>query len=491
MRYHIQRKAVLLKTLIFNMEREKIKLRVDRMKDKTDLLALLNDIKADELGDKGYPFTMKQINFYSNPFSIPNSKRYHDFFIAKKSGGLRHISAPVNGLKSIQTYLNIIFQAIYEPSQWAMGFAQNRSVVDNAQMHIGQNYVFNLDLKDFFPSIPQARVWGRLKVRPFNFNQELANVIAGLCCMKVVTEESENYILPQGAPTSPLLTNAICDKLDYKLAKLASHYGLKYSRYADDITFSSMHNVYQKESRFMKALFQIIQEQGFCVNEAKTRLQKKGSRQEVTGLIVSDKVNVTRKYVEDIRNILYIWQKYGLTTAYQRFIGHYKQEKGHVKKGNPNLENVIAGKLDYLKMVKGEDDSTYMRLKRLFDTLMDVPLIGESESAIKYLDTQRIADFEKGLGTKVEMKVSKKGKKYASFVINSEKRRASISKNAEDMKLTDLVISFCENQQKERYYFIHRPFGKSVTEKQKLQSSMTLDEILAKLCETDFDLNIL
>lgn len=473
------------------MDREKIKLRVEHMKDKTDLLALLNDIKADELGDRGFPFTMKQINFYCNPFSIPNSKRYHDFFIAKKSGGARHISAPVNGLKSIQTYLNIIFQAIYEPSRWAMGFAQNRSVVDNAQMHIAQNYVFNMDLKDFFPSIPQARVWGRLKVPPFNFNPELASVIAGLCCMKLVNEDSEKYILPQGAPTSPLLTNAICDKLDYKLAKLASHYGLIYSRYADDITFSSMHNVYQKDSRFMKTLFKIIQEQGFQVNEVKTRLQKKGSRQEVTGLIVSDKVNVTRKYVEDIRNILYIWQKYGLTTAYQRFIVHYQLEKGHIKKGAPHLENVIAGKLDYLKMVKGEYDSTYVKLRKLYNVLMDVPLYGNSETAIKYLDTQRITDFEKRIGTKVEMKLSKNGKKYASFLIDGEKQVATISKNSEKLEFTNLVISLCENQQKERFYFVHRPFGKDVDVKKKKHSSMTLDEILAKLCETNFDLSYL
>ena len=462
------------------------------MKDKIDLLALLNDVKADELGDKGYPFTMKQINFYCNPFSIPNSKRYHDFYIAKKSGGLRHISAPVNGLKSIQTYLNIIFQAVYKPSQWALGFTQNRSVVDNAKVHIGQNYVFNLDIKDFFPSIPQARVWGRLKVRPFCFNQEVANVIAGLCCMKVVTEESERFILPQGAPTSPLLTNAICDKLDYKLAKLAAHYGLKYSRYADDITFSSMHNVYQKDSRFMKTLFQIIQEQGFQVNEAKTRLQKKGSRQEVTGLIVSDKVNVARKYIEDIRNVLFIWQKYGFTTAYYRFVGHYKQEKGHVKKGDPSMENVIGGKLDYLKMVKGEKDSTYLKLRRLYDTLMDVPSVGQAEHSIKYLETQRIHDFEKALGTKVELRQSKKGNKFASFVIGTENHTAVISKNAEQIRIADLQISFCENHQKERFYLIHRPLGKNIDNKQPTHSpSMSLDEILAKLCETNFDMSIL
>ena len=474
------------------MEKDEIRKRAERMKGKADLLALLNDVKADELGDKGYPFTMKQINFYCNPTSVPNSKRYHDFYIAKKSGGQRHISAPVNGLKCIQTYLNIIFQAIYEPSQWAMGFTQNRSVVDNAQMHIGQNYVFNLDIKDFFPSIPQARVWGRLKVRPFNFSKELANVIAGLCCMKVVTEESEKYILPQGAPTSPLLTNAICDKLDYKLSRLAQQYGLKYSRYADDITFSSMHNVYQQDSKFIKSLFQIIQEQGFQVNETKTRLQKKGSRQEVTGLIVSDKINVTRNYTEGIRNVLYMWQRYGLATAYQRFIGHYKREKGHVKKGEPVLENVIAGKLEYLKMVKGEDDSTYLKLKAQYDRLMDVPIVGESEAAIKYLDTQRIPDFEKSLGIKIEVKKTKKGKSFGLFVIGKEKHIATISKNVGEAQLKTLYISLCENQKKERFYFIHWPLGKKAKEaKQTSTPSLNLDEILAKLCESNFDLSIL
>ena len=473
------------------MEREVLIMRVERMKDKEDLLALLNDVKADELGDKSYPFTMKQINFYCNPTSVPNSKRYNDFFIAKKSGGMRHISAPVNGLKSIQTYLNIIFQAIYEPSQWAMGFAQHRSVVNNAQMHIGQNYVFNLDIKDFFPSIPQARIWGRLQVKPFNFNKQLANVIAGLCCMKVVTEESERYILPQGAPTSPLLTNAICDKLDFKLSRLAQCYGLNYSRYADDITFSSMHNVYQKESRFLRTLFQIIQEQGFCINEAKTRLQKRGSRQEVTGLIVSNKVNVTRKYTEDIRNILYIWQRYGLTVAYQKFSKYYKKEKGHVKQGEPTMENVLAGKLDYLKMVKGESDSTYLKLKGTYDTLMNHKHEG-ADGSIKYIDTHSISDFEKNLKTKIEIKKSKKGKQFASFILDGDEKIVSISKNAEDITRDKLFISLCEDNEKKRFYFIHRQMWKRGLEtKRTEENSLDLDEILAQLCNSNFDLSLL
>ena len=471
------------------MEREYIVNRFQRMKNKQDLLILLNELKAEELGDKGYPFTMKQINFYCNPYSIPNSKRYHDFYIAKKSGGKRQISAPVNGLKSIQTYLNVMLQAIYEPSPYAMGFTPNRSVVDNAKVHVGQNYIYNLDIKDFFPSIPQARVWGRLKARPFNLKQSLANVVAGLCCMKVVTEEYEKFILPQGAPTSPLLTNAICDKLDYKLSKLASHYGLKYSRYADDITFSSMHNVYQKGSKFLRELHDIIKEQGFIINEAKTRLQKKGSRQEVTGLIISDKVNVTRKYIEDIRNILYIWERYGLSLAYNLFYDHYKREKGHIKKGEPVLENVIAGKLDYLKMVKGEDDSTYQKLRTRYDTLIDRNR-DNSTNGIKYLDSKFIGDFEKSLECEIEIKKSNKGKIFAFFMQGNQKTMISVSKNISETNKDGLQISWCENADNERFYLLHWPLSRK-KEQIENASSTDLDVILDKLCNSNFDLSIL
>ena len=194
----------------------------------------------------------------------------------------------------------------------------------------------------------------------------------GLCSMKVCGDDGNaRYILPQGAPTSPILTNMVCDKLDRRLAGLAKRFGLHYSRYADDITFSSMHNVYQKDGEFRMELKRIIESQGFTINTEKTRLQKIGSRQEVTGIIVSNKLNVTQKYVRDIRNLLYIWDRYGFGTAYNKFFYKYKEDKGHVKKGNPDLVNVIDGKLNYLKMVKGEDDTTFLRLKHKFDLLVN------------------------------------------------------------------------------------------------------------------------
>lgn len=358
------------------IDRDKIALTVRQMESKEDLLSLLNQLKQEEMRDAGmsdkfHPFTMKLLNYYCNPNNTFH--RYKQFNIKKKSGGMRQIIAPRNASFMLMLrYVNEVFMAIYTPSEYAMGFAEGRSVVTNASMHKGQNYVFNIDLKDFFPSIAQARVWKRLQLEPLCLKRPIANLLAGLCAMRVETVGGgAKYILPQGAPTSPVLTNMICDTLDRRLSGLARRFGLRYTRYADDITFSSMHNVYQESGEFRQELKRIIEGQGFTINEAKTRLQKLGARQEVTGIIVSDKLNVTQKYVRDIRNLLYIWGEYGYGVAADRFLTKYLREKGDVKKGNPNMVNVLSGKLMYLKMVKGDADSVYLRLKSKFDRLVE------------------------------------------------------------------------------------------------------------------------
>lgn len=219
------------------------------MTSREDLLALLNRIKQDEMyengmSDKFHPFTMKLLLYYCNPNNVFH--RYSQFKIKKKSGGFRTISAPRNRSFTLMLrYVNEIFKAVYTPSEFAMGFTEGRSVVTNASKHKGMNYVFNTDIKDFFPSIEQPRVWKRLQLKPINFSQPIANVLAGLCSMRgeKQSDGKYNYILPQGAPTSPIITNMICDTLDRRLAGLAKRFGVNYSRYADDITFSSMHNV--------------------------------------------------------------------------------------------------------------------------------------------------------------------------------------------------------------------------------------------------------
>lgn len=354
------------------MDKETLSTKAHALENRKDLFNFLNDIKADLLGDKSYPFTWKSFRFLSNPKL--NFEQYKSFTIPKKSGGERLISAPCKGLKWFQLCLNEVFKALYTPSPYAMGFTEGRSIVDNARAHTNQNYVFNIDLKDFFPSIDQARVWKRLQRPPFDFCAEVASAIAGLCAMKSEREEKngelvECFVLPQGAPTSPLLTNAVCDKLDRRLHGLAKRFGLHYTRYADDITFSSMHNVYQPSSEFRKELERIIADQHFTINEKKTRLNHCSTRQEVTGLTVGGKVNVTRKYVKDLRAILHIWEKYGLGAAYANFIPRYKREKCQLHRGEPNLVNIIAGKLCYLKMVKGEKDPVYIKLNAQYQRL--------------------------------------------------------------------------------------------------------------------------
>jgi predicted DNA binding protein len=483
------------------MDKNEIATHAIQMKSKKDLLKLLNLIKKAEVEELGFdsssyhPFTEKQLNFYCNPNHTFH--RYRQFKIKKKSGGFRQITAPkTKCFMMMLSAVNEILRAMYTPSEYAMGFTDGRSVATNASIHLGMNYVFNTDLKDFFPSIHQARVWKRLQLAPFNFTIPIANLIAGLCAMKETHRNDDstltfNYVLPQGAPTSPIITNMICDKLDRRLAGLAKRFGLHYTRYADDITFSSMHNVYQNNSPFRKELERIITDQGFTINDTKTRLQKKGSRQEVTGIIVSDKLNVTRKYVQDIRNILYMWDRYGYNVAYSKFFPKYKAEKGHVKKGDPDLINVIEGKLLYLKMVKSGEDTVYQRLFERFCKLADKDNLAQNTNAkgVTYLETSSVSDFEKKNSTKVDIIWSDKGKRYACFMLNEKKHLVSVIKSLtieEEKKKDLLAISSCRDKNNKPFWLIHRHDKEIIAKKMpKLDESniqaINIDELNAEL----------
>lgn len=434
------------------------------MMTRQDFLDLLNYAKPLVYGKNFKPFQLKQLTYYSNPKNT--NKAYKEFQIKKKSGKARTIYAPENGLKAIQKTLAFVLQCVFEPHQAAKGFVMGKSVYDNAKEHTGQNYVYNIDLKDFFTSIDQARVWSCLKLKPFNLEdnhkvtkdidldedvetgvriiqtdhnemiyykmhhgfylifdkkgnaekyksrlekentnfkddferylfseknkkelyalassrRNLANMIAAISCAEMQVERinqkgdfesQKRNVLPQGAPTSPVFSNVVCQKLDRRLTGLAKRFNLKYTRYADDITFSSMHNVYNDEGVFIIELKRIIEDQGFHINESKTRLQKRGYRQEVTGLVVNDKINVRKNYVKQLRMWLYYWEKYGYEKAEQIFKKDYTREKEHVKNTGAKLYNVIDGKLEFLKMIKGIEDSTFIGLSERFNKLKE------------------------------------------------------------------------------------------------------------------------
>lgn len=351
-----------------------------QMQTKQDFVSLLSEASSILYGVGSKPVLLKSLNYYANQKIC--KKRYTFFLINKKAGGYRSIHAPVRGLKNILRPLNLILQSVYQPHDAAMGFIPKKSIVNNAQSHIGNHYVYNIDLKDFFSSVEAGRIRSRLNYPPFNLidgeRKDIANMITWLCTHKMEVERLNNSgnfdkakknVLPQGAPTSPAITNIICERLDFHLHQLAQKRDIKYTRYADDITFSCMYNAFENDGDFLGKVREIISNQFFNIKETKTRLQRGGYRQEVTGLIVNDKVNVRRRYVKQIRMWLYYCEKYSYEKAQQIFIRDYIADKGHVMKGKPNLINVLDGKLEFLKMIKGNEDPTYITLKKRFDKL--------------------------------------------------------------------------------------------------------------------------
>ena len=308
-----------------------------------DLLDALNSVKKAEYGPDCYPFTIDQLLDYSEPRR--NHLGYIAFRIPKKSGGSRVICAPRRLLKTFQSIAGRLLQGMYEAPAGVMGFVPGGSVVDNAALHTGKNYVLCADLEDFFPGIIRMQVQSALMKPPFDFGGEAARVLSGICCthldLAVRGMEIRDMIhyggkgltaydfrpdgfpsLPQGSPASPVLSNAVCMGLDRRLSGLAEKFGVTYSRYADDITFSSGHNVFREGGAFMETFRKIVSGEGFSLNEGKLRLREKGSRQEVTGLVVNSKVNLCRKDIRSIGSLLYIWERYGYGEAYLRFLAH-------------------------------------------------------------------------------------------------------------------------------------------------------------------------
>lgn len=342
-----------------------------RLASKEDFLTLINLAKKYLSGEPSNPFTLAQLEKYTD--SESNSKYYTVFSIKKKSGKDRMIMAPEPELKNVLQCINLILQSTYVPHEAATGFTLNKSIITNARLHIKKNYVFNIDLKDFFHSFSEEKIKSGLSDPPFSFIGDKdfrSSIISKICTHSFNTKNGTVVsVLPQGSPASPVLTNILCLNLDISLFKLAEQYSMVYSRYADDITFSSDNNIFTDET-FLLKLNQIIEEYELKINTRKTRLQFKSSRQQATGLVINEKVNVSRKYVKEIRMWLYYWDKYSYTKAQKLFTNDYNTRKRYAKNKKPELVNVLEGKLNFLKMVKGESDTNFLSLKKKFGKLI-------------------------------------------------------------------------------------------------------------------------
>jgi S1-C subfamily serine protease len=289
-----------------------------------------------------------------------HSTHYKIFAISKKTGGYRMISSPEGALKTIQRKLAAILLEVYGGRATVHGFAAKRSIKSNAQQHVGRRHVFNIDLADFFPTIHYGRVRGLFESKPYGLPYGIAEALAQLTC--------HLGSLPQGAPTSPIISNLICGGLDAKLKSLARANNCRYTRYADDITFSCDSANFPTDIASFdgtkwvpgQSLEAEIAKEGFKVNQAKTSMRIADNRQMVTGLVVNEKVNVTGTYLKSVRGMLWALEMNGLAKAQLDFHARY-ETKQSVAKGK-NFQRVLAGRVNYIGFIKGWDSNAYLSL---------------------------------------------------------------------------------------------------------------------------------
>lgn len=297
---------------------------------------------------------------------------YTSFYIDKKQGGFRKILSPCYDLKKVQKELNVILRNNYEFNKETVhGFVKEHSIKTNANVHKEANYVINIDLKNFFDTIHFGRVRGMFMKSPFNFSDYIATNLAKVACYEKK--------LPQGAPTSPTISNIICYRMDRELAHLCTKYNCRYTRYADDITISTKMLYLPKEiAKFSDGqailsnnILNIIKKEGFIVNTDKLKISSISNRQEVTGLIVNKKINVQKIYIKRLRALLHNVSKYGFYLEGCKYF-----EKSSIDCSNKyyienKFINILKGKIEFLKMIRGLDDYVYIKYASLFNELID------------------------------------------------------------------------------------------------------------------------
>ena len=305
----------------------------------------------------------------------PDSRKYKEFDIPKRSGGLRYISAPQGGLKLLQRRLADLLQdcleeinnntinsdnakALYQSSH---GFRRGLSIFSNAKKHRNRRYVFNIDIKDFFGSINFGRVRGFfIKDKRFRLDPKVATILAQIACFK--------QSLPQGSPCSPVISNLIGNILDAHMVRLAAKTGCVYTRYADDLTFSTNKQHFPKTIAIQSddnshvwlpgpELLRLMNRSGFSINPKKTRMQYHRSRQEVTGLVVNKKINVRSEYRHNTRAMahrLFTKGSFLLPTYEKDENGNYSLE---MKPGNLNQLHGRLGFIDGIDLYNVETAS--------------------------------------------------------------------------------------------------------------------------------------
>ncbi|WBF57264.1 RNA-directed DNA polymerase [Lysinibacillus sp. JK80] len=270
---------------------------------------------------------------------------YKSFKIPKKRGGFREIDTPSLNLKMIQRWILDNILKKFPINGFAFGYRDGKNIVDNAKNHTNKKVVYNIDIKDFFPSITRKDIFYIF----FNkgYTSEISYILS-----KILTYKGH---LPHGAPTSPYIANLRCERMDHSLSEFTKRIKANYSRYADDITISS--NEIDLLMTNINVIKKIVANNKFILNENKERLQFSNQKQEVTGLIVNNGVKVKRKYKKEIEKHIYYCKRFGVYEHLKKnkieYISYYKEYMygmvNYVKMIEPDIGNIYLKELNEIK----------------------------------------------------------------------------------------------------------------------------------------------
>lgn len=299
-----------------------------------------------------------ELRFLAWHREVASVSHYQRFTIAKKSGGERHISAPMPRLKRAQYWVLDNILAKMPVHEAVHGFLPGRSILTNAAPHVGQDVVINLDLKDFFPSIGMRRVRGVF--RQLGYSSQVASLLA-LVCTEAPTDEvqldGQRYfvargerVLPQGAPTSPMLTNLLCRRLDARLAASAAKLGFRYTRYADDLSFSADSQHSRGTGKLLWRVKQIVASEGLTVHPDKQQVMRKHQQQHVTGIVVNDKLSLDRDTLRRFRAVLHQAERHG--------------PQGLQWNGNSDVIGALRGYANFIAMTDAARGAPYLQRVR-------------------------------------------------------------------------------------------------------------------------------
>jgi RNA-directed DNA polymerase len=304
--------------------------------------------------------TIRQLRWLAFHTEVATRTHYVKFQVPKRSGGMRTLAAPHRTLKSVQRWILANVAGKFPVTEAAHGFVAGRGIVSNASPHVGKAVVVNLDLEGFFPTIVFPRV--RAVFERYGYSGSVATILALLCteCPRAaVAYAGTKYeaatgprALPQGAPTSPALSNQVGRRLDKRLLGVARKLGLSYTRYADDLTFSGGEELVPKIGWLLAKVRHIAQQEGFAVNEKKTRVMRRSAAQTVTGVVVNEKPSVSRDDIRRLRAILHRAKSEGL--------------EAQNRDGRPSFRAWLAGTVAFVSMVRPDVGA---RLKAALDSL--------------------------------------------------------------------------------------------------------------------------